>query len=443
MTSPILPDGAELQVIGHRWSPEVHELKAFLARSRVPYRWRDVERDGPALDVAARAGGRGESEGKVAGDGPGAETRLPVVLFPDESALVQPDVRALAERLGLDTEPDDRFYDLIIVGGGPAGLAASVYGASEGLRTVIVEQEVPGGQAGYSASIENYPGFPEGLSGSDFARRTVEQAGRFGVEILVTRRAKRLRPDGQYQVVTLEDGTDLSAHAVLLATGVGFRWLDAPGCQWGDTDECRSLVGAGVYYGAATAEAPAFRNQEVYILGGGNSAGQAALLLAEFARRVVILAQEDTLEATMSRYLVDRIRATGNVAVRAQHSVARAEGSGHLEHLVLQHVKTGATERVPAEGLFIFIGGTPQTEWLSGSVARDARGFILSGPDLMADDPEPTQWRLPRHPYLLETSSPGVFVAGDVRTSSVKRLASAGGEGAMAVQFIHEYCSDR
>lgn len=404
---PKLIEG-EVRVIGRRWSPRVHAIKAFLARSRVPYRWLDEARDGDGL--------------------PGAEA---TVLFPDGSSLIDPDVRDVARRLGLETEPDSCSYDLIVVGGGPAGLAASIYGASEGMRTVVVEQDVPGGQATYSAIIENYPGFPEGLSGSDLARRMIDQAERFGVEILVTRKATGLGSDGDNHLVTLDDGTELSSPAVLLATGVSFRWLDAPGCT--------SLVGAGVYYGAATAEATACRGQDIYILGGGNSAGQAALLLSQYARRVVILTVEDSLDKTMSKYLIDRISALPNVEVRTNSTVAGAEGEGHLEWLTIEDAKTGATERVRADGLFVFIGATPDTEWLEGTVARDPQGFILAGPDLKQNGKVGHNWPLDRDPYMLETSRPGVFVAGDVRKGSIKRLASAVGEGAMAVQFVH-YC---
>jgi thioredoxin reductase (NADPH) len=399
----------------------VHELKDFLSRSRTPYRWLDTERDDRALALARQAAPDGE--------------RLPVVLFPDGSALVEPDVRQVAEKLGLETEPDQRFYDLIVVGGGPAGLSASINGASEGLRTVVVELGVPGGQASYSARIENYAGFPVGLSGSDLAQRTVEQAERFGVEILVTRRATGLRADGAQRMVALDDGTELAAHTVLLTTGVSFRWLDAPGCP--------GLVGAGIYYGAATAEASACKGQDIYILGGGNSAGQAALLLAHHARRVIILTLEPSLEETMSTYLVDRIHHTENIEVRTQHTVISAEGRGHLERITLQDVETGATESVPASGLFVFIGATPNTEWLGDAVARDEQGFILSGFDFVCDGHPRSAWPLERAPYLLETSTPGVFVAGDARRGSVKRLASAVGEGAMAVQYIHQYCRER
>lgn len=413
---PTLVEG-EARVIGPRWSPRVHAIKAFLARSRVPFRWLDIERDNQALAVAEGEGGSKEG---------GA-----VVLFPDGSSLVDPDIRAVAEKLGLDTAPRTRSYDLIIIGGGPAGLSASIYSASEGSRTAVVEQEVPGGQASYSASIENYPGFPDGVSGSELARRIIEQADRFGVEILVTRRATQLRADGQSRLVTLDDGVALSAYSVLLSTGVTFRWLDAPGCA--------TLVGAGVYYGAATAEAAAYRGQDVYILGGGNSAGQAALLLARYARRVIIITTEDSLEETMSMYLVERIRHTENITARPGHRVVGADGADHLEWLTIEDVTTGQAERVPANGLFVFIGATPQTEWLAGSVARDERGFVLCGSDLRHCGQIEPSWPLARDPYAFETSMPGVFVAGDVRKGSVKRLASAVGEGAMAVQFTHEY----
>jgi thioredoxin reductase (NADPH) len=416
MSHPKLVEG-EVRLIGDRWSPRVHALKAFLARSRVPYRWLDLERGSDAVATAERAI-------------PGV-TRFPVVLFPDGSSLIDPDIRAVAARLGLDIEPDARFYDLIVVGGGPAGLAASIYSASEGLRTLVVEQEVPGGQVTYSAIVENYPGFPEALTGSDLARRTVEQAERFGVEILVTRRATRLATDEGSYLVTLEDTTAVAAHTVLLALGVSFRWLEVPGCS--------ALVGAGIYYGAATAEASACRDQDIYILGGGNSAAQAALLLSQYARRVFILALENTLEESVSHYLVERIRRIPNIIVRPNHTVVGAEGNGRLERITIKNVKTGATEQAPADGLFVFIGATPRTEWLGDVVARDPQGFIISGTDLMHDCRPPDTWPLARPPYLLETSTPGVFVAGDVRHGSVKRLAAAVGEGAMAVQFIHRY----
>ena len=401
MAHPQIHDG-EIRIVGHRWSRQAHELKAFLARSRVGYRWLDVERDREA--------------GGYLGDTRDGRETLPIVILPDGTRLVRPAVRDLAERIGLDTEPDQPFYDLLIVGGGPAGLSAAVYAASEGIRTIVVEQEVPGGQAGYSAKIENYPGFPEGLSGRDFAQRTVAQAERFGVEILSTRHVESLAVKGRYREICLDDEKTVAAHAVLLATGVAFRWLEAPGCP--------DLVGRGVYYGAAVAEASDCRDQRLYVLGGGNSAGQAAVLLAEYARRVTIVAPEPSLEDTMSQYLLERIGELPNIETCPGHTVVGAEGRKHLERLVLQRTDESDRRTVAADGLFVFIGAEPRTQWLEGVVDRDEQGFILAN-------------------ERMETSVPGVFVAGDVRAGSVKRIASAVGEGAMAVQFIHGYLADR
>ena len=401
MAHPQIHD-SEIRIVGHRWSRQAHELKAFLARSRVGYRWLDVERDREA--------------GGYLGDTRDGRETLPIVILPDGTRLVRPAVRDLAERIGLDTEPDQPFYDLLIVGGGPAGLSAAVYAASEGIRTIVVEQEVPGGQAGYSAKIENYPGFPEGLSGRDFAQRTVAQAERFGVEILSTRHVESLAVKGRYREICLDDEKTVAAHAVLLATGVAFRWLEAPGCP--------DLVGRGVYYGAAVAEASDCRDQRLYVLGGGNSAGQAAVLLAEYARRVTIVAPEPSLEDTMSQYLLERIGELPNIETCPGHTVVGAEGRKHLEQLVLQRTDESDRRTVAADGLFVFIGAEPRTQWLEGVVDRDEQGFILAN-------------------ERLETSVPGVFVAGDVRAGSVKRIASAVGEGAMAVQFIHGYLADR
>jgi thioredoxin reductase (NADPH) len=419
MSDPRFVEG-EIRVIGDRWSPRVHAIKDFLARSRVPYRWFDTESDDQARGIAERAI-------------PGVD-KYPVVLFPDGSALADPDVRAVAAKLGLDTEPDSRYWDLIVVGGGPAGVSASIYAASDGLRTVVVEQAIPGGQITYSGAVENYPGFPEALSGSELTRRAVQQAERFGVEIVVTRRANKLRVDGKQLYVTLDDGTELAAYSVLLAMGVSFRWLEAPGCS--------TLVGAGIYYGAATAEASACTAQDIYILGGGNSAAQAALLLAQYARRVTIIALEDNLQATVSKYLVDRITNTKNIVVKTGHTIVGAEGTHHLDRITIKNVKTGETETVPANGLFVFIGATPRTDWLAGLIARDDQGFIMSGVDCTDGDGIPAGWPLERPPYELETNTPGVFVAGDVRKGSVKRLTSAAGEGAEAVHYIFKHCAE-
>jgi thioredoxin reductase (NADPH) len=407
----------DVRLLGHRWSPRVHELKRFLARSGVPFRWFDPDNDADAevRRIVAEAGSMSLAD--------------PIVILPDGLVLTNPDVQTLAERLGLPTEPASTLYDLIVIGGGPAGLAASIYGGSEGLHTAVIELDVPGGQASYSAMIENYPGFPSGLDGSDLARRTVEQAERFGVEIVVTRRAASLRCHDLERRVTLDDGTELAARTVILAIGVSFRWLDAPGCA--------ALVGAGVYYGAATVEASACRDQEIYVLGGGNSAGQAALFLARFARQVHILTLGAGLEETMSRYLVDRIEQTPNVDVRPHTTVMDAGGTGHLEWLLLRDTRANETRRVPAEALFVFIGAAPRSEWLEGTIDRDGEGFLLCGLDYQQSGPE--HWPLERRPYPLETCVPGVFVAGDVRKGSVKRLTVAAGEGAMAIALVHRY----
>jgi thioredoxin reductase (NADPH) len=410
---------SEVRVIGDRWSPRVHAIKDFLSRSRVPYRWLDIQHDDDARRAAEAAA-------------PGVQ-RFPIVIFPDGDVLVDPDLHMVADKLGLPTEPESHDYDLIVVGGGPSGVSASIYTASEGLRTIVVEQSIPGGQASYSAAIENYPGFPEAMTGSDLARRAVRQAERFGVDFLVTRKAVKVSPKEKQRCVTLDDGTELQSRTVLLAVGVSFRWLDAPGCS--------SLVGAGIYYGAATAEATACVQQDVYILGGGNSAGQAALLLSQYARKVVIIALEDSLEETMSKYLVDRLRGIPNIEVRTSSTVIAAEGKQHLERITIQNLKTGETETVPATELFVFIGATPRTEWLEGVVERDEHGFIYSGIDCKKNGGRPKGWPLDREPYAMETSTPGLFVAGDVRHDSVKRLTSACGEGATAAAYIARYCA--
>jgi thioredoxin reductase (NADPH) len=410
-----------VQVIGFQWSRQAHEIKDFLARNRVPYVWVDWERETETRRQA-------EAEGVEVG-------ALPVVRFPDGITLSQPSDGQMAERIGLSTEAESPFYDLIIVGGGPAGLAAAVYGASEGLRTLIIEQEAPGGQAGQSARIENYLGFPEGLSGGDLARRAVEQADKFGVEILAARQVTGLRAEGPYRVISLDDGSELGCHTVLLSTGVAWRTLDAPGCQ--------TLIGAGVYYGAASAEAESFRDQDVYLLGGGNSAGQAAMLLSRYARSVTMLALEETLSERMSQYLLERIENTDNIHTRPCCTIDRATGDGRLETITIRNVKTEEEETVDANGLFVFIGAAPETDWLESVVARDEQGYILCGAALNAEDGNRHGWPLRRDPFLLESSLPGVFVAGDVRAGSVKRVGAAVGEGSMAIQFIHQYLSER
>jgi thioredoxin reductase (NADPH) len=464
-----------VRVVGHRWSPKSFEVRDFLARHHVPYLWLDVETDAearrlasvvvresneeaPAAPVPAPpavpvAGAEPEGDGgaaaagaadAAAGDPPetagpqgnGGGTlipagRLPVVFFADGTFLVEPSRAELAERLGLRTRAESRFYDLVIVGGGPAGLAAAVYGASEGLRTLIVERDAAGGQAGTSSRIENYLGFPAGLSGAELARRAVAQAVRFGVEILNPQEATGLRREDPYRIVTLSDGSEVSCHALVVATGVSYRKLAVP-----DIDR---LTDAGVYYGAAMTEALACKGEDVYLVGGANSAGQAAMYFARYARRVVMLVRGNSLFKGMSRYLVDQISQTPNIEVRLHASVVAVRGGDHLEEIDVTDAEAGTVETLPTRSLFIFIGAEPRTAWLADVVERDAHGFLLAGSDLVRDGKLPAGWNVDRQPFLLETSVPGVFVAGDVRHGSVKRVASGVGEGSITVSFVHQH----
>src|SRR5579863_2586526 len=410
-----------IRVLGTRWSPKSYELRDFLARNHVPYQWIDVELS--ANDP--------ETKRLVEALGPEA-THLPVVLFPDGTKLLESIPTDVAQKVGLRTRAQTSFYDLAIVGGGPAGLAAAVYGASEGLHTVIIEREAPGGQAGMSSRIENYLGFPSGLSGGDLARRAVAQAMRFGVEIL-SQEAVGARIEGSYRIIKLADNSEISCHALMIATGVQWRKLDAPGID--------RLQGAGVYYGGGATEALSCKNEIVYVVGGANSAGQAAMNFARYAQRVVILVRGDSLSSTMSQYLIDQIKATSNIQLWTHASVAEAHGETHLEEMSVLCTDTNKVERVPASSMFIFIGALPRTDWLGDLVNRDERGFLLTGPDLMQDRQRPQGWTLDRDPFLLETNVPGIFAVGDVRHGSVKRVASGVGEGSVAVQFIHQYLS--
>jgi thioredoxin reductase (NADPH) len=404
------PGYGGVRVVGSRWSSDAHRIKDFLARNAVPYQFIDVESE-EAADIDVGEGG------------------LPLVILPEGERMASPTAQALAERLGLRTSAGADFYDLAIVGGGPAGLAAAVYGASEGLRTVLVEREAPGGQAGTSSNIENYLGFPSGLSGADLARRAVTQAERFGVEIVAPQEAERLTVDGPYKRLHLADGSEIACHALMLAMGVSWRKLPADGAD--------RFSGRGVYYGAAMTEAMSCRDESVYIVGAGNSAGQAAMYFAEYAERVVMLIRGDDLGKSMSHYLVERIEAHERIDVLLNTEVAACCGGEHLESLVLRNRETGEEEEIETRYLFVFIGAAPRTDWLDGVVVRDERGFVLTGPDLA--DGHLDGWPLEREPFLLEASIPGVFVAGDVRHESVKRVASAVGEGSVAVHFMHQH----
>ncbi|HYL13370.1 MAG TPA: FAD-dependent oxidoreductase [Terriglobales bacterium] len=411
-----------IRVLGTRWSRPSYELRDFLARNHVPYQWIDVE-------LTAN-----DPETKRLLDVLGPEaSSLPVVLFPDGTKLLEGAPAEIAQKVGLRTRAQTDFYDLAIIGGGPAGLAAAVYGASEGLHTVMVEREAPGGQAGMSSRIENYLGFPTGLSGGDLARRAVVQAQRFGVEILSPQEAVGVRTEGSYRIIKLADGNEISCHALLVATGVQWRRLEAPGVD--------KLQGAGVYYGGGATEALSCKDEIIYVVGGANSAGQAAMNFAKYAEKVVILVRGDGLAATMSQYLIDQIQQMPNIQIWSHASVAEVHGDKRLEEISVLCSDTNKVERVPASSVFIFIGALPRTEWLAGLVERDDRGFILTGPDLIREGVRPKGWALDRDPFLLETNVPGIFAVGDVRHGSVKRVASGVGEGSVAVQFIHQYLS--
>ncbi len=404
------------KVVGHRWSARSSGVRDFLARNQVAYRWYDSEEpDGQRLLAAAGADGR----------------RLPVVITPDAEVLVEPADAELAGKVGLATTPAQDFYDLVVIGGGPAGLGAAVYGASEGLRTVLVERTATGGQAGQSSRIENYLGFPNGVSGAQLTERARLQASKFGAEVLTTREVTGLEINGSGRTVRFSDGTAIDAHTVILATGVSYRQLAAPGLA--------ELTGCGVYYGSALTEAANCKGQDVYLVGGANSAGQAAVYLAKHARSVTLLVRGPSLEQSMSYYLIQQIDAIPEISVRACTEIIAARGDGHLESLTLRDTSTGATETVDAQWLFLFIGAAPLTDWLDGVVVRDERGFVVAGPDLASSGQRPPGWDLDRPPYHLETSVPGVFVAGDARAESAKRVASAVGEGAMAVLLVHRY----
>ena len=414
-TVPVPYDG--IRVAGTLWSASSHRVKDFLARNLIPYQWLDIEKDPQARELVETVNQDHQ--------------QLPVVFFPSGGVLVNPTNRALADEVGLHTQASHPFYDLIIVGAGPAGLGAAVYSASEGLRTALIEKEATGGQAGTSALIENYLGFPKGLSGSDLARRATAQARRFGAEILTAQEVTRVRLDDPYRSITLSDGTELSCHALMIATGVSVSKLNVPGVD--------AITGAGVYYGAAATEAAFYRDQHVFVVGGANSAGMGVTFFSQYASKVTMLVRGDSLEKDMSQYLVDQIIATENVEVLLWTEVVKVAGKDRLEAVTIKNNETGETQTVPVAAMFIFIGAVPHTEMVAGVVERDEAGFILTGEDLFHDGRRPKGWKLKRDPFLQETSVPGIFAAGDVRHGVARRVASAVGQGAVGVSFVHQY----
>jgi thioredoxin reductase (NADPH) len=423
-SATFLPPFEGLRLLAGRWAPRGHAIRDYLTRNQVPYQWLDPEDGGEGTRVAA---------GLAAGEG-GAplDAAVPVLIFPDGATLRDPSTRDIAERVGLQMTAALPFYDVVIVGGGPAGLAAAVYGASEGLKTLLVEREAPGGQAGTTSRIENYLGFPAGLTGGDLARRALAQARRLGAEILSPQEVTGIRREDPYRVVLLGDGSQLSCQTVVVATGVSYRQLDLP--------HANELAGAGIYYGAATTEAVLYRDQDVGVVGGGNSAGQAVVYLSRFARSVTLLVRGDSLTATMSQYLIEQMDALPNVSIRLSTRITEVRGETHLAGLTV--AGPDGPEDLELAAVFMFIGQTPRTEWLEGAVQRDDAGFVLTGPNLLVAGKPPKGWNLPREPFLLESSMPGVFCAGDVRHRSIKRIASAVGEGSMSVQFVHQYLAE-
>ena len=412
---PVPYDG--IRVAGTLWSASSHYVKEFLARCQIPYQWLDIERDQVAKELVESS----------------CEERplLPVVFFPDGTTLINPDLATLAAKVGMSTHAQQPFYDLIIVGAGPAGLAGAVYGASEGLKTIVIEREAAGGQAGTSSRIENYLGFPQGISGADLARRATTQAQRLGAEMLTAQQVTGVRVEDPYRIVTLSDGSELSCHALLIATGVEVRKLDVPGIE--------PFVGGSVYYGAAASEAAYYKDKRVYVVGGANSAGQGAMYLSRFASEVNILFRRDTLQNSMSQYLIDQINGTENIRVVLNTEVIGVAGNEHLDALTIKNSKSGESETVPADAVFVFIGAVPGTGFLGALLERDEAGFIYTGQDLIREGRRPKNWKLKRDPFLLETSVPGIFAAGDVRHGVIRRVASAVGQGAVAVSMVHKY----
>jgi len=411
-----------LRVLGTRWSPSSHQLKDFLGRNQVPFQWTDVEIAAPDPEVRDLLPKLDLKS-----------TSLPVVVFPGGEIVSNPPVDVLAEKIGLRMRADTDFYDFVIVGGGPAGLAAAVYGASEGLKTLLIERSAPGGKAGMSSRIENYLGFPSGLTGEDLARRAVTQARRFGAEILSPQEAVGLRVDGSYRFITLRDGSEVSCHALLIAIGLSWKRLEIEGIE--------QFQEAGVYYGAAMTEAALCQGEDVYVVGGANSAGQAAVYFSRFARSVNMIIRSNSLTKGMSQYLVDQIKQVPNICVETEAEVIAAHGNGHLEGITISNRAGGESRTVPTSALFIFIGAVPCTAWLRGALPTDDRGYLLTGTFLPRDGDRPKGWKEDRDPFIFESSVPGVFAAGDTRHASIKRVASAVGEGSIVVQMVHQYLS--
>ncbi|MBR9921906.1 MAG: FAD-dependent oxidoreductase [Bacteroidetes bacterium] len=415
-----IPELSGIKVIGYQYSPKSHKVKDFLAGNLVPYHWLDISLDRKAGEIMEVM--------QI-----GAE-KFPVVVFEDGSWEEDPDIKVVAEKVGLRSSAEHELYDVVIIGAGPAGLAAAVYGGSEGLKTLLVERHAPGGQAGTSSRIENYLGFPNGLSGADLSRRAITQATRFGVEFLSPTEVKGIESAGQYKKILMADGNTVNTRAVVLATGVSYRTLPTAGIE--------KFTGAGIYYGAAMTEANACRDRIVYIIGGGNSAGQGAVYLSRFAKEVHILIRKPDLTATMSSYLIDQINSIPNIGVHGYRQVKEAFGEKHLEKLCIEDMEQGGYSEVPADALFIFIGAKPYTDWVPDNLLRDEKGYIETGKELIRRDQFAKAWKRNREPFLLETSEAGIFAAGDVRSGAMNRVASAVGEGAMAIKFVHEYLAE-
>lgn len=412
-----IPDYQGIRVLGYQYNPKSHEIKDFLAGNLVPYQWLDIERSDKAKELLQLH----QIEEKF----------LPAVIFEDQSALARPEINEIAQKIGMKVQAAEQLYDVVIIGAGPAGLAAAVYGGSEGLKTLLIEKRAPGGQAGTSSRIENYLGFPNGLSGSDLTRRAISQAKRLGTEFLSPLEVKSLRLQDQYKILTLSDGSEIKTKSIIISTGVNYRKLEAEGVQ--------DFTGAGVYYGAATTEAHACQDKDIFIVGGGNSAGQAAMYLSNYACKVNILIRKADLSSSMSQYLIDQINQTSVIEVIPYTQVVAAKGNGHLEEITIENVQSGEKTEAAAAALFIFIGNRPFTEWINLEVIKDEKGFIETGRELMKYDYFKKIWKLQREPYLLETSIPGILAAGDVRSGAMNRVASAVGEGAMAIKMVHEY----